>query len=111
MTRSQKKRIKNLKIAEAKGLDRQAKRIKVIALVWTNKLTKQVNPEKHLFGRLCLCRTCQYPYCLCYDGTIQFCINCFYRRGCQKITEPIEPLLDRECRDCSLQRKEIQNDG
>jgi len=52
MTRSQKKRIKNLKIAEAKGLDRQAKRIKVIALVWTNKLTKQVNPEKHLFGRL-----------------------------------------------------------
>jgi hypothetical protein len=113
LSRSEKKRAKNIRIAECEGQDKENKKINAFARKMADLFALEEHPEKHLFGRLCLCRTCGNPYCLCYDGTTQFCVDCHYRRGCLKINYPEdcdipqEPILHRECKQCYWERVNV----
>lgn len=109
LTRTQKKRAKNQRIAEAKGQDRQAKRINETAKAWAILLTSSKNPNEGIENRLGYCPTCEEWYCFNYAGGISWCEGCFWENSCLKRLEPIDPLITRECRPCRWEREDKEN--
>jgi hypothetical protein len=100
MTRSEKKRAKNQRIATLKGLEQSYKRIKKVAWAVAKVLTNQPSPNRGIENRLGFCPTCGYWFCYNFGSGITFCTNCIYQGKCLKRTEPIEPLIHAECREC-----------
>ena len=107
MTRSQRKRAKNQRIAIAKGLERQAKRINATAKFWAVRLTTDQR-GKELWGRLGKCPSCGFYYCFAYGGSIVWCFECRYY-PCLKITEACDPLIKQQCNPCRWEERDAKN--
>jgi hypothetical protein len=106
MTRSQKKRAKNQRIAEAKGRDKLGKKINETAKAWAILLTNSEDPNAGVRNRLGFCPTCQFFYCFNFAGGISWCNTCHYRNGCLKLSEPCDPLIHQECKPCRWERED-----
>ena len=100
MTRSEKKRAKNQRIATLKGLEKSYKQIKKSAWAIAGVLTRQPNPNEEIKNRLGYCPTCQDFFCFNYAGGISWCFECPWEKSCLKRLEPIEPLITQECKPC-----------
>jgi hypothetical protein len=107
MTRSQKKRAKTQRIAMSKGQAKTAKKIKDTAKAWAVILTADRRGSE-LWGRLCLCSECQQNYCLAYGGGRIWCRTCRFF-PCLKITEPLDPIIHQECKECLWKKEDYAN--
>jgi hypothetical protein len=109
MTRTEKKRAKNQRIAMNKGQAKLHKKIKDTAKVWANILTKSKDPNEDNWNRLFLCGTCHLHGCFAYGGGRLWCRECTWENSCLKRLEPIEPLLHIECQECIWERRDNEN--
>jgi hypothetical protein len=100
MTRSEKKRLKNQRIATVKGLERSYKKLKKTAWAWATLLTTSENPNEGIENRLGFCPSCGCFYCFNFAGGISWCFECPWETSCLKRLEPCEPLITQECKPC-----------
>lgn len=71
-------------------------------------MTKHRKYPDELLNKKFYCKTCKKPYCICFDGTIQYCDTCCYNQkpetptpGCTWVG-CIKEINDiRDCEQCN----------